>query len=192
MKHLFEDIEKKMRVLEQEFQLVNKLLYEMKKEKNNNYPSSIQAISYFTYSFMLPRRESKDGMVIGNFIIRNMGSIPLDNPVICLKMIPKEYTGLTAKLGEHVSYDRRINPLVMEAWQYIDENAERIAEENGEFWIKPIQIRQIKEGEQLAFANFQIKLRFSDEINAYKIYGFFYCTQFPKGIKSLNDIIIHG
>ncbi|ANB60997.1 hypothetical protein [Anoxybacteroides amylolyticum] len=189
MSHSFEDIEKKIRTLEQELQAVNNLLSEMK--KGGNVPS-LQALAYFTYSFVLPINGRKKGTIVGNFIIRNIGSSSLENPVICLKIVPKECAVLTAKLGEHVAYDRRLNPLVMETWEYIDENAERTVEEKGEFWLKPAQIPHIEEGGQLAFSNFQIKLSFSDEPRTYKIYGFFYCKQLPQGIKSLNDIVIHG
>jgi hypothetical protein len=52
------------------------------------------------------------------------------------------------------SNQESLNPLVMEPWQYIDENANKIVEERGEFWLKPVRVSQIKPGQKLAFSNF--------------------------------------
>jgi hypothetical protein len=193
MSDLLLDIEKKVRALERDIQAVKQALNEIKNAKEQGRDiHHVSVISYFTYSFLLPKGTDQKGTVIGNFVIHNTGADPLETPIICLKVTPKERVVLSAKLGEDVQYDRRLNPLVMEPWQYIDENADKIVEEKGEFWLKPVHISQIESGQKLSFSNFQLKFDVSQEQMTYKVEGFFYCKQFPSGVRALNNIVIHA
>ena len=190
--HLLLEVEKKVRTLERDIQAVKQTLNEIKKakEQGKGIPH-ISVISYFTYSLLLPKTAEQKGTIVGNFVIHNTGSVPLENPFICLKVMPKERAILSAKLGEDVQYDRRLNPLVMEPWQYIDENADKIVEEKGEFWLKPVHISKIEAGQKLSFSNFQLKFDIREEQTTYKVEGFFYCKQFQSGVRALNNIVIH-
>ncbi|WP_044748090.1 hypothetical protein [Bacillus alveayuensis] len=192
MSDLLFEAEKKIRVLEREIREVKETLNEIKntKEKVNN-GQYVSVISYFTYSLLLPKTVEQNGTVIGNFVIHNTGSVPLETPFICLKVTPKERAMLSAKLGEDVQYDRRLNLLVMEPWQYINEDANKIVEEKGEFWLKPIHISQIEPGQKLSFSNFQLKFEIREEQTTYKVEGFFYCKQLTNGVRALNNIVIH-
>jgi hypothetical protein len=193
MSDLLLEVEKKVSALERDIQAVKQTLNEIKKAKEQGKDiHDVNVISYFTYSFLLPKGADQNGTVIGNFVIHNTGSVPLENPIICLKVMPKERAILSAKLGEDVQYDRRLNPLVMEPWQYIDENADKIVEEKGEFWLKPVHISQIEPGQKLAFSNFQLKFDIKEEQTTYKVEGFFYCKQLPNGVRALNNIVIHA
>jgi hypothetical protein len=186
------DVEKKVRALERDIQAVKQTLNEIKKAKEQGKGiDQISVIPYFTYSLLLPKAEGQKGTVVGNFVIYNTGSVPLENPIICLKVMPKERAILSAKLGEDVQYDRRLNPLVMEPWQYINEDANKIVEEKGEFWLKPVHISKIEAGQKLSFSNFQIKFDISEEQTTYKVEGFFYCKQLQNGVRALNNIVIH-
>jgi hypothetical protein len=193
MSDLLLEVEKKVRVLERDIQAIKQTLNEIKKAKEQGKDiHHVNVISYFTYSLLLPKTAEQKGTVIGNFVIHNTGSAPLEKPIICLKLTPKERAVLSAKLGEDVQYDRRLNPLVMEPWQYIDENADKMVEEKGEFWLKPVHISQIESGQKLSFSNFQLKFDVSQEQMTYKVEGFFYCKQFPSGVRALNNIVIHA
>jgi hypothetical protein len=186
------EVENKIRALEQEIQEIKERWRKAKEqEKKRIHHVNVSAISYFTYSFLLPKGGDQKGTVIGNFVIHNIGSAALENPFICLKVTPKECAVLSAKLGEDVQYDRRLNPLVMEPWQYIDENANKIVEERGEFWLKPVRVSQIEPGQKLAFSNFQLKFAINEAQTSYKMEGFFYCKQLQNGIRALNNIVIH-
>ncbi|RAK22123.1 hypothetical protein B0I26_102111 [Anoxybacillus vitaminiphilus] len=186
------EVEKKIRMLERDIQEVKERLNEIKKAKEQgNDRQHVSALSYFTYSLLLPKTTEQKGTVIANFVIHNTGSVPLENPFICLKVMPKERAILSAKLGEDVQYDRRLNPLVMEPWQYINEDANKIVEEKGEFWLKPVHISQIEAGQKLSFSNFQLKFDIEEEQTTYKVEGFFYCKQLPNGVRALNNIVIH-
>lgn len=167
--------------------MFKQLFHEIK--QSGDRANGLHAISYFTYSLLLPKTATQKGTIIGNFIIENIGSVSLESPFICLKIEPK--TGeLSAKLGGDIQYDRRLNPLEMETWQYLHDDAAQLAEEKGEFWLKPTHVSKIEPRQKLFFANFQFKFS-TEEQRSYKIYGFFYCKQFLRGIKSLNNIIIH-
>ena len=189
------EVENKIRALEKEIQEIKERWNEIRKakeqEKKRIHHVNISVISYFTYSFLLTKGGDQKGIVIGNFVIHNIGSAALENPYICLKVTPKECAALSAKLGEDVQYDRRLNPLVMEPWQYIDENANKIVEERGEFWLKPVRISQIEPGQKLAFSNFQLKFAIKGVQTFYKMEGFFYCKQLQNGVRALNNIAIH-
>ncbi|AEH48285.1 hypothetical protein [Parageobacillus thermoglucosidasius] len=189
------EIEHKIRALEREIQEIKERWKEIKSVKEQERKgvdhANISAIAYFTYSFLLPKGDEQKGVVIGSFVIHNIGSAALETPVICLKVTPKECAVLSAKLGEDVQYDRRLNPLVMEPWQYIDENMKKMVEERGEFWIKPVRVSQIEPGQKLAFSNFQLKFDISRVQTSYKMEGFFYCKQLQNGIRALNNIVIH-
>ncbi|WP_031409559.1 hypothetical protein [Geobacillus vulcani] len=185
------DMESKIQAIEKELHIVKQALKEMKSLPQHNKHDGIQAICYFTYSLLLPKAKGHKGTVAANFIIRNMGSNPLDHPFICLRVTPKERIALSAKLGDGIQYDQRINPLVMESWNYMSEQAEQMGEEKGEFWLKPVRVSRIEPGQSLSFSNFQFQFEMGEEQMTYKMEGFFFCQQFPQGVRALNHIIIH-
>ncbi|MFC0296648.1 hypothetical protein [Geobacillus jurassicus] len=191
MIHRLPEMENKISTIEKELQAVKQALKELKNSSQQKH-DEIQAISYFTYSLLLPKTTGYKGTVIGNFTIRNIGSIPLENPFICLRVTPKEHIALSAKLGDDVQYDRRVNPVVMEAWQYMTEQAKQMVEEKGEFWLKPIRVSRIEPGQNLSFSNFQFQIHMGEEQTTYKMEGFFFCQQLPDGIRALNHIAIHA
>ncbi|WP_457786404.1 hypothetical protein [Geobacillus sp. Geo 8.1] len=197
MSHWLSEVENKIRVLEQEIKAVKQVINDIKGAVNQekHMEEDVQAIAYFTYSLLLPRTAGagQKGTVVGNFVIRNIGSVPLENPFICLKIIPKEQAVLSAKLGEDVQYDHRLNPLIMESWTYMMEQGEQIVEEKGEFWLKPIRVSRIEPKQRLAFSNFQFTFAAREHPTSYKVKveGFFFCQQLPNGIRSLNNIVIH-
>ncbi|MBB5323364.1 hypothetical protein HNQ34_000441 [Anoxybacillus tepidamans] len=193
MSDLLLQVEKKIRALEHDIQAIKQTLNEIKNAKEQEKDiHHVNVISYFTYSLLLPKTAERKGTVIGNFVIHNAGAVPLENPFICLKVAPKERAMLSAKLGEDVQYDRRLNPLVMESWQYMNEDANKIVEDKGEFWLKPVHISQIEPKQKLSFSNFQLKFDIREEQTTYKVEGFFYCKQFTNGIRALNNIVIHA
>ncbi|OKO93526.1 hypothetical protein RA955_11430 [Geobacillus proteiniphilus] len=185
------EMENKIRAIEKELHVVKQALKEMKNLTQQDKHDEIRAICYFTYSLLLPKTAGHKGTVAANFTIRNMGSVPLDNPFICLRVTPKEHIALSAKLGDGIQYDQRINPLVMEPWNYMTAQAEQMAEEKGEFWLKPVRVSKIEPGQNLSFSNFQFQIDMGEQPTTYKMEGFFFCQQFPDGMRALNNIVIH-
>jgi hypothetical protein len=90
------EIENKIHAIEKELYIVKQALKEIKNLRQQNKLDGIQAICYFTYSLLLPNTKGNKATVAANFVIRNMGSIPLDNPFICLRVTPKERIALSA------------------------------------------------------------------------------------------------
>ncbi|ASS99495.1 hypothetical protein VC88_07570 [Geobacillus sp. A8] len=185
------ELEQKIQAIEQELRMVKQVVAEIKRLPQQVLSNEICVVCYFTYSLLLPKTEGQKGMIAGNFVIRNLGSSPLEHPYICLRVSPKEHMALSAKLGGGIQYDRRLNPLVMEAWQYMNEEAENIAEEKGEFWLKPIHVSRIEPGQTLSFSNFQFQVGMREVATTYKMDGFFFCQQLPNGVRALNHIVVH-
>ncbi|WP_160157579.1 hypothetical protein [Geobacillus sp. TFV-3] len=186
------ELEKKIQAIEKELRVVKQAVAEMKRLPQQVSSDEICVICYFTYSLLLPKTGGQKGIIAGNFVIRNMGSFPLEQPYICLRVSPKERMALSAKLGDGIQYDRRLNPLVMESWQYMNEEAENIVEEKGEFWLKPIHVSRIESGQNLSFSNFQLQFSMNEAPTTYKVDGFFFCQQLPNGVRALNHIAVHA
>lgn len=186
------ELEQKIQSIEKELRMVKQAVAEIKRLPQQVLSDEICVVCYFTYSLLLPKAEGQNGMVAGNFVIRNLGSSPLEHPYICLRVSPKEHVALSAKLGGGIQYDRRLNPLVMEAWQYMNEEAENIAEEKGEFWLKPVHVSRIEPGQTLSFSNFQFQVGKREISTTYKADGFFFCQQLPNGVRALNHIVVHA
>lgn len=186
------ELEKKIQAIEKELRVVKQAVTEMKRLPQQVLSDDICVICYFTYSLLLPKAGGQKASIVGNFIVRNMGSSPLEHPYICLRVSPKEHMALSAKLGDDIQYDRRLNPLVMESWQYMNEEAENMVEEKGEFWLKPIHAPRIESGQNLSFSNFQFQVSMNEAPTTYKVDGFFFCQQLPNGVRALNHIVVHA
>ncbi|ALA71776.1 hypothetical protein GT50_17670 [Geobacillus stearothermophilus 10] len=185
-------LEQKIQSIEKELRAVKQAVTEMKQLPKQVLSDEICVICYFTYSLLLPKAGGQKGIIAGNFVIRNMGSSPLENPYICLRVSPKEHMVLSAKLGDDIQYDRRLNPLVMEPWRYMNKEAENMVEEKGEFWLKPVHVSRIEPGQHLSFSNFQFQVSMNEAPSTYKVNGFFFCQQLPNGVRSLNHIVVHA
>ncbi|TCK04343.1 UNVERIFIED_ORG: hypothetical protein BDK47_10819 [Anoxybacillus amylolyticus] len=186
------ELERKIQAIEEELRVVKQAVTEMKRLPQQVLSDEICVICYFTYSLLLPKTGGQKAIIVGNFIVRNMGSSPLEHPYICLRVSPKEHMVLSAKLGDDIQYDRRLNPLVMESWQYMNEEAENMVEEKGEFWLKPIHVLRIESGQNLSFSNFQFRVSMNEAPTTYKVDGFFFCQQLPNGVRALNHIVVHA
>lgn len=192
MEFSFSDIEKKVRIFEEELMIVKKALDEFKKTERSTGIKGLNIISYFAYSLLLPKNEQEKGTIIGNFIIKNIGDVPIEKPSICLKIIPADYAVITAKIGQEIEYERKLNPLMMESWSYINDEAKELVQDRGEYWLKPINTQKLDSGKSLSFTNFQLKFNHIQEPISIKVKGYVYADQLTNGLEALNHISIHA
>lgn len=195
MKDHLKQLEKKLFILEQEVNKMEDILESVKNEKELQSPL-FEVLTYFSYTILLPNSNRTNGLILGSFIIKNLSKQKINNPLICLKITPKHAT-LSGKIDETndkntQDYDRRLNPLTLETWEYIDKDMKKKAEEDGEYWIRPKNIKVIEPEKLISFSNFQIVLPNEENSLHYNMNGFFYSTEHPKGIKSLNKIIVYN
>jgi len=183
-------IESKISQLEEELLYVKKTIVDLKKTEQSTVVKGFKIISYFSYSFVLPKNDHNNGMIIGNYILKNVGEVSIENPFICLKIVPAEDATMTAKIGQEIQYERKLNPLSMESWDYINEEAKELVQHRGEYWLKPINTQMIDSGKSLSFANFQLKFNIQST-ESIKVKGFVYCDQLKNGLEALNHISIH-
>lgn len=151
-----------------------------------------EGVVWFSYAIMLPDMDEDDNEVtaIGNFIIRNTGNTPLNNPKICIRLKPPQEVRLGGKIGSDTHTALMIDGTNTEAWHYIYDDWKEKSIETGEHWLKPNHCQQLEPGANLIFAN---ELRFSTTKKEKYIIaeGFFYCDEIIKGIGALNNITIN-
>ena len=87
MKHDRNDVEAKITQLQHQ---TKSYLNEIKKLVDElNEPAKINIISYFTYSLNISHDPEQESLCLGSYHVHNMGSQPITNPYICIK-VPKE------------------------------------------------------------------------------------------------------
>lgn len=143
-------------------------------------------IAYFNYS-IIQEKDDPTPFIYGSFIVKNIGNVSLNNPIICLKVNHPKGTVVGGKIGEvHDSEDKLFHSF--EEWSYVHEDWRGKYVETGEIWLKPKQTTEIKPGEKLSFSGFDVQ--FHDVAKQIIIEGFCYFQQMTDGRKSLNSISI--
>lgn len=140
-------------------------------------------ISYFTYSLSISHDPEQESLCLGSYHIVNIGTQPLTNPYICIK-IPKESPFSFS--GKYVYSDFKQSLKNADGWERINEKTNQ-----EEFWLKPIGKASIEPNETISFSNFQLKWS-PTEAYAGSIMGFTYSDQLKEGIVVLNPINLNG
>lgn len=144
---------------------------------------SLQIICYFTASFQISHQKERENYAIGSFHIQNLGSQPLTNPHIGLKITATEDFDFS---GKYVYPQSKQAMRLSNAWERINESSDK-----DEIWLKSIQKQTIEPGETLSFSNFQLKW-IPDTDYSGMIDGITYGNELPEGIRSFNQINING
>lgn len=144
------------------------------------------SISYFNYSLI--QDETNTPLIYGNFVIKNIGSVTLHSPVICLKVNDPNRAIIGGKIGEVSGADDKL--MSFEEWAYVHDDWRKKWNEQGELWLKPKQTNTIESEGKLVFAGFDVTFTKTENLKPILIEAYFYCKEFPKGIKSLNSLSI--
>ncbi|SHN07137.1 hypothetical protein [Gracilibacillus kekensis] len=140
-------------------------------------------ICYFTSSFQLSHQADRVNYGIGSFHIQNLGTQPLMNPHIGIKITSNIDFNFS---GKYLYPSSKKTVRVSNAWERINESTDK-----KEIWLKPTQKESIDPGEILTFSNFQLKWE-PDASYSGTIQGFTYGNELPDGIHALNQINLNG
>ncbi|WP_077624229.1 hypothetical protein [Sediminibacillus massiliensis] len=179
--HTMREVRKKIAALQEMntsyWKEIRSLVSEMNLENN------LQVISYFTYSLSIAHEPKQENFCLGSFHIHNLGTKPLTNPYICIKVSaasPFEFS------GKYTYKDSKQTIRMANAWERINDPSEK-----EEFWLKPTPDHPLEPSETLSFSNFQVKWQPKSSYTG-SILGFVYGEEIKEGVNSLNHISING
>jgi hypothetical protein len=177
-----------------QFSELKKNLY-LQKDNHHSQPI-IKLQSFFNYSFLLPETETNEDelLIFGDFTMDNIGTEPLHEPMICIRIKPINAGKLSGKITtkpENTEENFLLAEHSSTEWAFVHENWRERIKNNGEYWLKPLYHSTLAPSELLQFHNFEIRARKTDDKSALVIEGYVYCKEFPKGIPSLNNIIVN-
>ncbi|CDQ19913.1 hypothetical protein BN982_02220 [Halobacillus karajensis] len=139
--------------------------------------------SYFTYSIHFSHDPAHESMLLGSFHIQNKGREPFKAPYICLKLSENSIFHFS---GKYLYKDSLKKMRMSGAWERLNEVTDK-----EEFWLRPVEVKQIEPGDSLTFSNFQLK--WSPEKNyAGSLMGFTYGEEHEEGVPALNQINLSG
>ncbi|MFS0824121.1 hypothetical protein [Bacillus sp. 1P02SD] len=180
-----EEEKKRSKQLQQKV-VSSKHLAEPPKEKPVEAFASIQA--YFAYSTLLPTTEDDDITIIGDFMIKNTGTKALHDLIVCIKLSPTNAGTLSGKIANKKSQSFIESDI---DWVFLHENWKEKIKENGEYWIKYVDPNPLQPNDTIVFPQFDINLLKNEENHSVVVDGFVYSKELPKGIFSLNKIIVN-
>ncbi|WP_411334655.1 hypothetical protein ACK1LH_05275 [Metabacillus indicus] len=169
--------------------LRKKLLMQEEQAKPAVIAPVIGATAHFQASILLPKEDDEPLTVFGDFVIKNTGNKPLQQPVICLQITPVSYGSLSGKIilqrkmDDTNLFDDAPGPL----WRHVHENWRERVRTDGQYWLKPLKENLVEPGQTLVFSSFEISFPFPPE-RAAAVNGFVYAKELPNGIPSLNKI----
>ncbi len=141
----------------------------------------LMIISYFTYSLNLSNREDEENILLGNFVIKNLGNIPINNPFILLKMNHSSSFEFSGKVITQQSKKPHNTSGIWERVSPGEENSE------DDYWLRPLDTLILNPKDTVIFPNFQIKW-FGNEAYKFSIAGFTYADEMNEGSNALNHI----
>jgi hypothetical protein len=200
-----EEYEKKIAMLENKLLSYEAALEEEKKQTNilknqiktltSTPPKIIKLQAFFNYSLIIPNQdEEEDLLVIGNFTVENIGTEPLQNIIICVRITPKQSGRLSGKIATSpvdIQDSSSVHEQLATEWTFVHNNWREKIKNEGEYWLKPVHHSVLEPNKVLQFSNFEIRFKKGKVQNATVVEGFAYCKEIPKGVTSLNNIIIN-
>lgn len=149
--------------------------------------------SYFNYSVILPEldEDEREVLIIGNFVIENTGDEILHTPIICIRIHPISSGKLGGKIEATLRNEMIVDASNSQEWQFISQERKDKLKETGEYWLRPVESKELAPGEKLFFSNFDIKFTKPEEKNSVIVEGFVYFKEVQQGAPSLNKIIVN-
>lgn len=140
-----------------------------------------QLVSYFTSSMTIAHQAEEENFCLGSYHIWNVGTQPITNPSIYLKLhkqTPFFFSGkyMTSRITQ--SFQDQL------VWQRF--NDEKSKEE---FWFKPVNETVIAPNEMIIFPHFQLTWSHQKPYSGL-IEGWTYCDEIPEGLMVINPLHI--
>ena len=154
-------------------QEIKDLIEKLPTRKNAN------VISYFTSSLNISHRLDQESLCLGSYHIHNIGSEPLLNLSICIKLPEPSPFKFSGRYVHEQLQQRLKGP---NEWLRFSKTTNK-----NEYWLKPVSKLSLEPNEIISFSNFQIRWS-PNESYAGSITGLTYCDQFQDGIAVVNPI----
>ncbi|MDG5789505.1 hypothetical protein QA612_18765 [Evansella sp. AB-P1] len=148
------------------------------------------ATSFFNFSTILPDMtdEEQELLILGNFIIKNNGNMPLHHPFICIKITPTNSAYLSGKIAlKNMELNNELD-LNEEQWSYMHKDWKDKVRSDGLHWLKPMHCEQLNPNEALTFSNLNVRIKNKEENTKVIIEGYIFSDELRKGLRSLNNI----
>lgn len=146
-------------------------------------PENLNIVSYFTYFLDISHHSGQESMCIGSFHIRNMGSMAIKNPSVCIKISDGSLFSFS---GKYVYGNFKQSLKAADGWERINDKTSK-----EEFWLKPLNKASIEPNETISFSNFQLAW-LPQESYAGTITGITFSDEFKDGIAAINPINLNG
>jgi len=189
-----ETYKKKIASLERQLLLSEIALEEAEQKKQTTVEPIAEVLALFHYSVVIPPHLDEEEMtVVGDFIIRNNGTVPLHHLIVCLRLSPPKMAVLSGKIVLPQSARTEQQLLASnsgESWTFTQENWREKVRQNGEYWITPLHGSPLEPGEEQRFSQFEVAIRPSGDARSLTVDGFVYCAELPKGVPAANHIAI--
>jgi len=147
------------------------------------YKNEYKLMSYFTYTVNLSHNIDSENLIIGSFIIHNIGQNQITNPYICLQLSPKHPFQLSGKI---ISPKLQNSSKMTDGWERLNDTSD-----HNMYWLKPINKDTIGPSQMISFQNFQLKWLPTESYTG-NILGFTYSDEFKEGVPAINSISIIG
>ncbi|WP_181347798.1 hypothetical protein [Thalassobacillus sp. CUG 92003] len=144
---------------------------------------SMNVISYFTYSLNLSHDNEMENLSIGSYHILNVGTEPLNNPFICIKLSPNS---IFSFYGKFLYRQSNLTMNTPDAWERLNDK-----EDKEEYWLKPIGTEVLGPSQMISFSNFQVKW-LPEASYSESLMGFTYGDELKDGLAAVNQINVSG
>ncbi|KGX92514.1 hypothetical protein N781_16970 [Pontibacillus halophilus JSM 076056 = DSM 19796] len=104
-------------------------------------------------------KEEQQLQFITDVLIKNTGTAPLSNPMICLKVHPNEGVSITGQILPPSALETNgvTSGSGLKGWRYLEEDWYEKAKVRGEYWVAPIEALTVPPGGMVTLPNVQLK-----------------------------------
>ncbi|KGA97310.1 hypothetical protein AJ85_16665 [Alkalihalobacillus alcalophilus ATCC 27647 = CGMCC 1.3604] len=174
------------------------------KEKIKQIPQEIMAVdpklyedtfiiqSYFAYSMMIPK-EDHTVTIKGHFIMKNLGTTPLHEPIICFVFNQPKLSNLAGKISHPKQRD--LNMYLMDdqnleqSWSFTENQSRKEAKKTGQYWLRPNNIQKLEPNETLSFSDFEIEIPKGVDNPSFVVDAYIYGREISEGKSADNQIM---
>ncbi|MCF6136904.1 hypothetical protein [Pseudalkalibacillus berkeleyi] len=149
---------------------------------------NLQLTAYFNHSLICKSESSY--VIHGSFHMTNNGTEELDQPLVCFRFQPIDYTNLKGKISSLEQSTISEEKQEADQWVYIENEWAKEARERGEIWVAPMHDLTIQPNQTISISDFQIpiKKQFEDSII---IEAFVYFQNKEYRARAMNQIALN-
>ncbi|WP_257349084.1 hypothetical protein [Pseudalkalibacillus decolorationis] len=144
--------------------------------------------AYFNYSLIC--KDEGSYVIHGSFHMTNIGEKELENPLICFRYQPTDYTSLKGKIGSMEQTNVADEKKESLQWVFLENDWAKEARERGEIWIASMHELKLQANQTISLTDFQIPIQkeFEDSIT---IEAFVYFPNHEYRARAVNQIALN-